>query len=76
MNTVARKRDSYPPLARLPHVDRATPVWLPGVRLSLKLNCLTFVQLIEGRIFDRTAVEEQLLRRIIGLDEAKPTLAY
>ena len=76
MNTVARKRDSYPPLARLPYVDGATAVWLPGVRLSLKLNCLTLVQLIEGRIFDCAAVEEQLFRRIIGLDEAKPPLAY
>jgi hypothetical protein len=76
MNTVARKRDSYPPLARLPHVDGAAAVWLPGVRLSLKLNLLTLVQLIEGRVFDRAAVEEQFLRRIIGLDETKPPLPY
>src|ERR1700694_744192 len=50
-------------------------VRLAGVRLCVELDLLTFLQLIEGRLFNGVLVEEHLFCRAVGLDEAKPPVA-
>ena len=56
-------------------MGRAASVRLLGVWLDVEFDLLAFVQLIEGGLIDRTAVEEYLFRAVRGLDEAESSVA-
>jgi hypothetical protein len=63
------------PLGYQADVHSPAAAWLPGIRLGLELDLLTLIQFIEGGFLYGAAVEEDLLRGALRLNEAKPSIA-